>query len=182
MWNTSCAAVASVCPRNQVVEASELRVVGRRPLVMACRGALKALLTPLPHSALALRAPARGVGTAAARGARDRDWLGAHRESPQSGLNAGIGLPARQRRILFRARQRGWLELDVLLGRWAAKHVAELRDEAAVARVEALLEAETPHLYEWIVGVSEPPPVYRDCEALKSLQEFARGTGVVEQR
>lgn len=149
---------------------------------MASRGALRAFCTPLSHTALLPLASARGLGTASARGARNRDWLGAHRETPQSGLNAGIGLPARQRRILFRARQRGWLELDVLLGRWAAKHVAGLQDEAAVARVEALLEAETPHLYEWIVGVSEPPPVYKDCKALKSLQEFARGTGVVEER
>lgn len=149
---------------------------------MAFRGGLAVLWRPLPHMPPGARVAARGAGTATARGARDRDWLDAHRKSPQSGLNAGIGLPARQRRILFRARQRGWLELDVLLGRWAAKHVAELQDEAAVARVEALLDAETPHLYEWIVGVSEPPSVYKDCEALKSLQEFARGTGVVEKR
>jgi antitoxin CptB len=112
----------------------------------------------------------------------NQDWLDGHLATPQGGVDAGMGLPARQRRILFRARQRGWLELDVLLGRWAAKHVAELRDEVAVARVEALLEAETPHLYEWIVGISEPPPPYTDCEALRSLQEFAGGHGVVGRR
>jgi succinate dehydrogenase flavin-adding protein (antitoxin of CptAB toxin-antitoxin module) len=147
----------------------------------------------LSTSVRALRAPtragARSVATAAPPAPPappaprpHQEWLGAHLQTPQGGAPSPPNLPARRRRIMFRARQRGWLELDVLLGRWATLHVPGLVDEADVARVEALLDAETPHLYEWIVGVSEAPPPYAGCEALRSLREFARGSGVVEQR
>lgn len=83
---------------------------------------------------------------------------------------------------MFRSRNRGWLELDVLLGCWAAKHVPRMKTETEIARVEALLEAETPHLFQWITGQVEPPGHFAGCDVLKSMQDFALGRGVVEER
>lgn len=116
------------------------------------------------------------------RHASSKEWLAPHLSAPQSGAPLPPHLSARQRRIIFRSRQRGWLELDVLLGQWAAKAVPGLRREEDIVRVEALLEVETPHLFEWIVGTSPPPERWRTCVALRSLQEFARGKEVVEKR
>jgi len=62
-----------------------------------------------------------------------------------------------QRRILYRASQRGWLELDVLLGKWAAATVPAL-GAAALAETEALLDRETPELFRWVAGQEAPPP------------------------
>lgn len=83
---------------------------------------------------------------------------------------------------MFRSRQRGWLELDVLLGSWASKYVPSITDEKQLADIEGLLTVETPHLYEWIVGQSEAPPPFTDSETLKSMQRFSRGTGTIEDR
>jgi succinate dehydrogenase flavin-adding protein (antitoxin of CptAB toxin-antitoxin module) len=118
----------------------------------------------------------------ASRSPRERDvaltkeWLEPYLRAPQAGANVGSEQPlsARQRRIIFRSRQRGWLELDVLLGSWAAKHVPGLTDERDIAMVENLLALETPHLYKWIIG-QEQPPAEVDNQIMKSLQEFARG-------
>jgi succinate dehydrogenase flavin-adding protein (antitoxin of CptAB toxin-antitoxin module) len=115
-------------------------------------------------------------------GAGKKEWLAAYLNAPQGGTPVEQGLCARKRRIMFRSRLRGWLELDVLLGSWTAKHVPSMTTESAVARVEALLEAETPHLFEWITMQSRPPPMYEHCGILKSMQEFARGSSVIERR
>lgn len=83
-------------------------------------------------------------------------------------------LTARQRRIIHRCKQRGWLELDVILGSWAAKYVPRMKDDEEIEQVERLLEAETPHLYQWIIGNAKPHP-YFDNEAFKSVQDFVAG-------
>jgi succinate dehydrogenase flavin-adding protein (antitoxin of CptAB toxin-antitoxin module) len=123
-----------------------------------------------------------GASTAVERGeAADKEWLEPYLRAPQAGAHVHGGLTARQRRIMFRSRQRGWLELDVLLGSWAAKNVPAMTDVRDIAMVEDLLALETPHLYKWIVGQDEPPPEL-DNKILRSLQEFAAGADVVENR
>lgn len=59
-------------------------------------------------------------------------------------------------RLLYRARQRGWLELDLLVGLWAEREVAHL-SPAALKDFEYLLLQENPDLFKWITGQSEPP-------------------------
>jgi len=49
------------------------------------------------------------------------------------------------------------LELDVLLGKWAAATVPAL-DASALAETEALLARETPELFRWVAGQEVPPP------------------------
>lgn len=87
-------------------------------------------------------------------------------------------LSVTQRRILYRASQRGWLELDVLLGKWAAATVPAMRP-AALAETEALLSRETPELYRWVAGQERPPPdVAARCGGvLASIRTFVEGGG-----
>jgi succinate dehydrogenase flavin-adding protein (antitoxin of CptAB toxin-antitoxin module) len=65
-------------------------------------------------------------------------------------------LTQRINRLLYRARQRGWLELDLLVGLWAERCVPSL-SEAQLDDFEALLNQENPELYKWLTGQIEPP-------------------------
>lgn len=103
-------------------------------------------------------------------------WLDEHRSSPQGTPQSSPSpnssqLSARLRRILFRSRQRGWLELDVVLGRWAARNVSRLT-ESEVTQLERLLEAETPELYKWISSASPEVPTSYDNEILRQIRTF----------
>jgi len=118
---------------------------------------------------------ARGAASVAPR------FLAAHLAAPQASPAAALAHrmrgeqadAVRRRRLLFRARQRGWLEVDVVLGHWVAAHVADM-SEGEVAVAEKLLTAETPELYRWIVR-GEPPPDGFDSDVLRDIVAFARG-------
>jgi succinate dehydrogenase flavin-adding protein (antitoxin of CptAB toxin-antitoxin module) len=63
------------------------------------------------------------------------------------------------------------LEVDLLLGAWADKHVAGL--SAADLRVyEALLNQETLDLYNIVTGATEPPEPLRSGGVLQSIRAF----------
>ncbi|GAB0490512.1 hypothetical protein MMPV_001749 [Pyropia vietnamensis] len=136
--------------------------------------------------------------------ASDAPWLSDHRRAPQGsplrsppvthnpdddgGDAAAIAaapstapvppLSVTQRRILYRASQRGWLELDVLLGKWAASAVPAM-PPAALAETEVLLSHETPELYRWVAGQDRPPPevIARCGRVLASIRAFVEGGG-----
>ncbi|CAM6089349.1 unnamed protein product [Calypogeia fissa] len=59
-------------------------------------------------------------------------------------------------RILYRSRQRGYLELDLLLGKWATDNIEQLDDQGLVSLV-AVLDEENPNLLSWITGQVEAP-------------------------
>ncbi|KAJ7534276.1 hypothetical protein O6H91_13G087400 [Diphasiastrum complanatum] len=59
-------------------------------------------------------------------------------------------------RILYRSRQRGFLELDLLLGKWAEDNIQDLHDEQLEALVE-VLDVENPDLWKWLTGQEGAP-------------------------
>ncbi len=65
-------------------------------------------------------------------------------------------LEVRSKRLAYRSRHRGTKELDILVGAFAERHVAEL-DAEQLGRFEALLELPEPLLYDWLTGKSAPP-------------------------
>lgn len=83
-------------------------------------------------------------------------------------------------RILYRSRQRGYLELDLLLGKWATDNIEQLDDKGLGALVE-VLEEENPNLLSWITGQVEAPenisknPVFSAIhkEVLDKLKEHS---------
>ena len=76
-------------------------------------------------------------------------------------------------RLLYRARQRGVLELDIIVGRWADENVGTLdargRDE--LARV---LSVETPDLLNALLGRGPPPPGLEGNAAYAALEASVR--------
>mmetsp|Transcript_16695 Transcript_16695/g.68380 ORF Transcript_16695/g.68380 Transcript_16695/m.68380 type:complete len:153 (-) Transcript_16695:1355-1813(-) len=92
--------------------------------------------------------------------ARTVNWLSEHLASPQNGMVAEGEIPMekRLRMAVFRSSQRGWLELDVLLGKFAAHNLSVVsEDEETFAQYERLLDADGPDVYAWTTKRADPP-------------------------
>ncbi|KAJ1390563.1 Flavinator of succinate dehydrogenase-domain-containing protein [Ochromonadaceae sp. CCMP2298] len=58
---------------------------------------------------------------------------------------------ARRKRMIYRSKQRGWLEADIILGAWAAKYVPGLT-EPQLDEYEVILNEETIDVFNFITG------------------------------
>ena len=61
-----------------------------------------------------------------------------------------------RKRLAYRSKQRGWLEVDLLMGTFADAHLAGF-DAAALATYEAILNRETLDLYNIVTGKDAVP-------------------------
>lgn len=59
-------------------------------------------------------------------------------------------------RLLYRSRQRGFLEMDLLVGIWAEKRIPQLSEDN-LRQFDLILEQENPDLYKWLTGQEQPP-------------------------
>jgi len=80
-----------------------------------------------------------------------------------------------RKRLIWRSKQRGWLEVDLLLGSWAQERAMSLTDDE-VAQVERLLALETIDIFNVISGQAETPP-YVQGPVLDELKGYARALG-----
>ena len=76
----------------------------------------------------------------------------------------------RSRRLLFRCWHRGTQESDIILGPFAEDSLKTL-DSDQLGRFEALLDCPDPDLFDWIFGVSDPPPQH-DHDVMQLLRTF----------
>jgi antitoxin CptB len=76
----------------------------------------------------------------------------------------------RCRRLLFRCWHRGTQESDLILGSFAEGSLETL-DSDQIGRFEALLDCTDPDLFDWIFGVSDPPPEH-DHDVMQLLRRF----------
>ena len=79
-------------------------------------------------------------------------------------------LDVRRRRAYFRAWRRGTREMDLILGRFADRHLAAL-SETDMDCLEALMDAPDPDLYAWITGQGPVAPAY-DTAVFRALVAF----------
>jgi antitoxin CptB len=82
---------------------------------------------------------------------------------------SSVGLDARRRRLLFRARRRGMHEMDVIMGRFADREIAVM-SEKDLDEFERLLEVPDPEILAWITGEA-PTPRERDTPLLQRLRD-----------
>jgi antitoxin CptB len=83
----------------------------------------------------------------------------------------------RRKKLQFRAWRRGFREIDLILGRFADRMLADL-DEAGLDAFERLLEANDQDVYEWITGQAAAPAEY-DTSTLALIRAFR--TEIVSQ-
>lgn len=86
------------------------------------------------------------------------------------------GIDIRRKRLSYRCWHRGTKELDLLIGSFADRHLADL-DEAQLDRLEILLEIPEPVLFDWLTGAYKPPPEY-DFDVTRLLLAFKLGAPV----
>lgn len=81
-----------------------------------------------------------------------------------------ISLETLRKRLLFRSWHRGTREMDLLLGRFAERHLPEFSAQQ-VALYEALLEHPDNDIYDWMSGRAAPPATL-DHGVMKLLVNF----------
>ncbi|VAI23429.1 unnamed protein product [Triticum turgidum subsp. durum] len=60
--------------------------------------------------------------------------------------------------LMYRSKQRGFLELDLVLGTWVEQHVRSM-DEANIRSLLQILDLENPDLWKWLTGQEQPPEI-----------------------
>lgn len=78
-----------------------------------------------------------------------------------------------RKRLLFRARRRGFREADLLMGGFADEALATMTP-SDLEEFERLLAAPDWEVYAWAVGQSPEPPNY-SSDVLERLKAFATG-------
>jgi len=83
---------------------------------------------------------------------------------------------ARVNRALYRAKQRGFLELDIMVGEWASREMGDpaTTSEAFLDAFDEVLDAENPDLFKWLTGQAEAPREVRENEAYASLARHCK--------
>ncbi|KAH0450472.1 hypothetical protein IEQ34_021164 [Dendrobium chrysotoxum] len=72
-------------------------------------------------------------------------------------------------RLLYRSRQRGFLELDLILGKWVEENIRSL-DEAKIRSLVDVLDLENPDLWKWLSGQEPPPDAINSNTVFSSIQ------------
>lgn len=75
---------------------------------------------------------------------------------------------ARRKRLLFRAKRRGFKEVDLIFGTYADAALRDL-DEAGLDAFEALLTAPDQEVYSWLKG-DVPVPAAHDTQVFAALK------------
>ena len=78
----------------------------------------------------------------------------------------------RRKRMIYRSKQRGWLEADLLLGSWAVENVPGL-SHYELDEYEAVLNEETIDIYNYISGKDELPEHLIGNSVMQKLKGYA---------
>lgn len=76
----------------------------------------------------------------------------------------------RSKKLKFRAWRRGFREIDLILGGFADRHLADL-DETGLDAFERLLDAPDQEVYEWVTEQA-PAPRDHDTPVLAAIRVF----------
>lgn len=84
-------------------------------------------------------------------------------------------LETRQKRLIYRSKQRGWLEVDLLLGTWASENVPKLNEDE-LNQFEDFVNKETIDIYNIItLRLDVPEDMKKGGDGVvERIQQWAR--------
>mmetsp|Transcript_25962 Transcript_25962/g.35836 ORF Transcript_25962/g.35836 Transcript_25962/m.35836 type:complete len:186 (-) Transcript_25962:102-659(-) len=72
------------------------------------------------------------------------------------------------RRLVYRSQQRGFLELDLVVGRWVEDNIASMSDQNLTDLI-MVLDEENPDLFKWLTGQGQAPQDMLDNPVFVSM-------------
>lgn len=93
-------------------------------------------------------------------------------------FDENLELQVRRKRLIYRAKQRGWLEVDLLLGTYASQHVPSF-DANELDQFENFVNMETIDIYNIItlrLDVPEELKTQDGSGVVERIQEWARNS------
>ena len=76
-----------------------------------------------------------------------------------------------RKQLLYRSKQRGWLEVDIILGSWASDNLSKL-DKNALLKYEKLLNQDTTDIFDIIIR-SKSVPKDLDKDMIRNIQDYS---------
>ncbi|XP_010555590.1 PREDICTED: succinate dehydrogenase assembly factor 2, mitochondrial [Tarenaya hassleriana] len=73
-------------------------------------------------------------------------------------------------RLLYRSKQRGFLELDLVLGNWVEENIGSM-DENGVKALIHVLDLENPDLWKWLTDQEQAPEAVRTNPVFSALHD-----------
>ncbi|XP_031091280.1 succinate dehydrogenase assembly factor 2, mitochondrial-like isoform X2 [Ipomoea triloba] len=97
-----------------------------------------------------------------------RPLLGSFSRLCSSNLGIDLSDEEAKRRLLYRSKQRGYLELDLILGKWVEDHIHSM-DENGIKALVHVLDVENPDLWKWLTGQEPAPDAIRTNPVFTSV-------------
>ncbi len=70
-------------------------------------------------------------------------------------MSENENIEKKRKRLIFRSEHRGIKEMDLILGSFARKHLADF-DEVQLNMYDTIIQNNDPDLYNWILEKEEP--------------------------
>mmetsp|Transcript_20083 Transcript_20083/g.25957 ORF Transcript_20083/g.25957 Transcript_20083/m.25957 type:complete len:171 (-) Transcript_20083:542-1054(-) len=101
----------------------------------------------------------------------DLEYRSKHFSMPEIEMSENEADNVRRKRLIYRSKQRGYLEVDLILGNFAMEHGNSLTT-SEMDQYEDIINQETLDIYNYVTAKTQVP-AWLDTPMMKRLQKYA---------